>query len=304
MRMFERIKVRSLAGLALIVLSNAISANGSNALKEDRKGKLSSGLAKHWIGSSYAPYKDARGYVVQDPFKEQPVVVTKRGFFSVVELPPNVLLLKGQSVLIAERALFADPAIVVGNRADKDGKDYFFTTITLVPTQIDGSTALLLQTNVGVFNIRLVIAGDNDPYMPLTRFEYAEGAFTPPSYDSAVNFIIQKHGDKFNVAEKKADSPAQNKSCNGIDKKYEVTDSDYLWRPIEVCDNGKHTFITLSRNAEIIKLPSIVGVVNDDIEFINYSYEADSRIFKIEGIHEKILVSLDGDQVFIVNSRY
>jgi len=139
------------------------------------------------------------------------------------------------------------------------------------PAQVNITAMLIVLTDRRAYHIRLVATSG-------LHAEYV--GFVYPAVTEPPKRTAEK-------PQRLSEAPAIASGCDGLDSGYAASGASEF-RSAQVCNDGKHTYISLPEFSGDLPLP--YSRDNGVDEIVNYSYEPSHRRFVIDGVPKEIVL--------------
>jgi type IV secretion system protein VirB9 len=168
-------------------------------------------------------------------------------------------------------------------------------TIHLVikPLMPDISTNLLVMTDRRTYNLNLLSANGENPYIPSARFSYPSDNLR--NWSAFIAEKKKKDGDAL-LAD------AYNLSPGDLNFDYEITKGkDLSWRPVRVFDDGTKTYIEMPAKYKSLEAPVLMFYEGSQLKLVNYRVK--DRFYIVDRMMTKKAVLMAGKSRAVIERR-
>ena len=249
--------MRMIFGVLLLVISASPAWADTAALSPKEEEALR--LASTWSDRPIKPIQTADGKVVYVHGATRPTIIGAPMQISDIELEAGEFV---NEILVGDNTRWM---VESGNSGSGT------THIFVKPLEAGLETSLVVTTNKRVYHLKLVSQEKN--FTPHIGFLYQEQAKILGAKD--------RKEQRWNTTE----INGQSVDLSGLDFNYRV-DGRAPWKPIQVYNDGRQTFLKLPDSASKTELPVLLAMKGKQEQLVNYRVH--NNTFVVDGLFEHL----------------
>ncbi len=178
-----------------------------------------------------------------------------------------------------------------GMKSATGGKRLERTHIILKPTERDIQTNLLITTNLHTYQLSIK---SSDTHMPSVSWNYPEDFQADFQKELKEQELSRKKEEQVQLEQiRQIEIEDRNNRLANMRNNYEISGDDVSFKPQQVFDDGRKTFIKMPTN--ITEAPALFIIEDDELILTNYRLEND--FYVVDRIFEKAELRIGSNKI-------